>query len=278
MIVHMNKQILSTQLEKYGLDEAEAELYLSLLENGPQTALQLSRAVNVDRSKVYRSVEVLLKKKLIEQTHAAWGKKLQAANPSNIYLLLQEEEEAIRGRKESLPALIHQLSTVPTHARREFEVKHYRGQDGLRQMLWNQLAADKQILAFSYKNKNDIVGKPFAEKIRIEQVSRKITLYEVENETDQDNYWYTEVLGWDKYYKSRNIPVKILDVKQYVAIFNNTVSVVNWLDGEEVGVEVINAAYADMQRQLFWQFWELSYIDPKPLIKPKQRAKRPKKS
>lgn len=254
----MSKQFIVTQLEQLGLDANEVIIYLHLLEYGRQTPLELSRAISIDRSKVYRSVEKLINKKLLEETHVRWGKKLQASNPGNISLLIQEEEERLGDKKQALPKLLKELSGIPTYVKREFEVKHYRGQEGLRQMLWNQLAAKKEIMAFSYKNKNDIVGKTYADKIRREQVAHKITLFEVENETDQGDYWYTDVENWGEFYKSRHISPKILDIKQYIAIFNNTVSVINWLDEEEIGLEIVNASYTEMQAQLFWKFWEIA--------------------
>lgn len=108
-----------------------------------------------------------------------------------------------------------------------------------------------------------MVGKSFAEKIREEQVIRRITLYELENETDQQNYWYTNILNWNKYYRSRYLPPKTLEIKQYIGIFNNTVSMINWIDGEEVGIEIINSIYANTQRQIFWKFWDIAeaYIE-----------------
>lgn len=254
----MNKNTIISRLEKLSLEEIEANIYTHLLEKGPRTPLELSRELNKDRSKIYRSIEKLIKKNLLQQSHTDRGKKFQAASPKNITLLIEEKEEALVLQKESLPMLIEQLSTMQTYMQREFEIKHYRGQEGLRQMLYNQLSAEKEIVAFSYKNKNEIVGEPYAEKIRSEQVARKITLYEIENETDQDNFWYTNVTNWEKFYKSRYISPKILNIKQYIAIFNNTVAIINWVNGQEVGLEVINSSYADMQRQLFWKFWEIA--------------------
>ncbi len=258
MIVYMNKQITAAQLEQFGLDEIEAKIYLYLLEHGPHTLLELSRATNIDRSKIYRSIDKLTKKKLIEQSYAQWGKKLQASSPQNISLLVEEKEEILKIQKEALPNLIQQLGNLPSYVKREFEVKHYRGQEGLRQMLWNQLSAKKDILVFGFKNRNDIVGKPYAEKIRTEQVARRIMLYEIENATDQGDYWYTNVSNWGKFYKSRHISPKTLKIEQYTAIFNDTVAIINWSDGEEVGLEVINSSYANMQRQLFWKFWQIA--------------------
>lgn len=255
MIVHMDKQIIFNQLSLYGINEAEAELYLYLREHGPQTPLQLSRTLHIDRSKVYRVVEHLLQVGLLEQSHAAWGKKLQAASPSVISRIIAEKEDEIATQKAALPELIQELSHVSNYTKREFEVRHYRGQEGLRQMLWNQLASRGEIVAFSYKNKNDITGKAYADKVRQEQLNRKIMLYEVENETDQGDYWYTDIEGWEEYYQSRHIDPQLLQIQQYIAVFNDTVAIMNWIDDEEVGLEITNAPYADMQRQLFWQFW-----------------------
>lgn len=260
MIVYMNKQIILTQLEQLGFEEIEAKIYLHLLEKGPRSYLELSRETNIDRSKIYRYVEKLAKKKLLEQLNDAWGKKIQAASPDSIALLVQEQEEELKTKRQFLPNLIQQLENLPSYTKREFEVKHYRGQEGLRQMLWNQLHAKKEILAFSHKNKNDIVGKPYAEKIRTEQVDRKIMLYEIENETDQGDYWYTNVPGWGNFYQSRHINPATLKIKQYIAIFDNTVAIINWSNNEEIGIEIINSSYADMQKQLFWKFWEIACL------------------
>jgi len=55
----MNKQIITTQLEQFGLDEIEAKIYLNLLETGAKTPLDLSRETNINRTKIYRYLERL---------------------------------------------------------------------------------------------------------------------------------------------------------------------------------------------------------------------------
>lgn len=242
-------------LSKFGLDEIEARMYLHLLANGPQTPLNLSRQISLNRTRIYRYIEKLESKKLIEISGEPRGKKLMAASPSNLNLLLEEEGLKIRSQKEALPELLKDLSSLPTTIQKEFIVRHYRGVDGLKQMLWNQLAAH-EIVAFSYKNKNDMVGKPFAEKIREEQVLKKVMLYELENVSDRGNYWFTSVANWGKYYHWRELPPQIAEIKQYIAVFNNTVSISHWVKGENVGIEIDNPIYAKMQRQVFWNLWD----------------------
>lgn len=260
----MNKQQTLNQLTQFGLDEVEANIYLHLLENGPRTPLELSRQVNINRSRIYRYLDKLISKKLIEILTDGRGKKLKASNPQNLQLLVEEIEENLKSQKEALPDLISGLIDIPAVSHREFEVKYYYGKEGLKQMLWNHLSAsNKEILAFSFRNKNDMVGKTFAEKIREEQVRRKITLYELENETDQGNFWYTDVSNWSKFYKSRHISPKILEIKQYIAVFDKTVSIINWFDGQDVGVEIVNSIYAKTHNQIFWKFWDIAgdYIE-----------------
>ena len=259
----MNKQISIQQLSTLGFDEAESTIYLHLLENGPKTLLELSREANVNRSKIYRHLDSLRAKKLIEEISGSRGKKLQASSPKNLELLILEQENQLKLQKETIQNLIADLTSLPTNLEKIFEVKHYHGSEGLKQMLWNQLSANKEIVAFSYQNKNYMVGKSFAEKIREEQVLRKIKLYEIENETDQGDYWYTKVANWGRYYDSRYISPKVLTIRQYVGIFNNTVSLVNWHDKELVGLEIVNSTFANMQKQLFWKFWEIAGMKSK---------------
>ena len=273
----MNKQIITSQLTQFGLDEVEVQIYLNLLEKGAKTPLDLSRETNINRSKIYRYLDRLKVKRLVEETDKGRGLRLKAASPDSLQLLILEKEQQLKNQKELLPDLMKELAALPGSARSGFEIKHYHGTDGLKQMLWNHLAAKKEILVFGYENRNNIAGKAFAETIREEQVARKITKIEVENATDQGNYWYTEVPNWGKYYKSRYVPPKVLNIQQYQVIFNDTISILNWVDGNKVGVEITNAPFAEMYRQIFWKFWDIAsdYIEEgKKIEAAKKRKKR----
>lgn len=259
----MNKQILISQLSNFDLDEVEANIYLHLLDKGPQKPLELSRDININRSKIYRHIDRLIAKKLIEISNVERGMRLKASQPQNLELLIHEKELELKRQKENLPDILKELCSLPQSTQKNIEIKHYHGTEGLKQMLWNHLSAKKEILVFGFENRNNIAGKVFAETIRYEQVRRKITKIEVENATDQGDYWYTQVPDWGKFYKSRYIPPRILDIKQYQVIFNNTISILSWSDGNKVGVEIVNSPFVQMYRQIFWKFWEIAeeYIE-----------------
>ncbi len=270
----MNKQIIESQLATFDLDEIEIKIYLHLLEKGPKTPLELSRDTNINRSRIYRYLERLKAKKLIEEGNLGRGIVLQASNPLNLELLVIEKEQEIKVQREHLSEIIKELTSLPVTQSKGIEIIHYHGTEGLKQMLWNHLSAEKELLVFGYENRNNIAGKAFAEKIREEQVARKITKIEIENATDQGDYWYTNVADWGKYYKSRYIPPKIMEIKQYQVIYNNTISILSWADGNKIGVEIANSSFVDMYRQIFWKFWDIAdaYIEEgKRIEKTKKR-------
>ncbi len=258
MFDRMNKQIIISQLSSFGLNDIETKIYLFLLENGSRTPLELSRDTNINRSRIYRYLDKLKAKKLIEEANLGRGLTLKASSPNNLELLILEREQEAKLQRENLPNLLKELSTLSSVPQKGIEIKHYHGTDGLKQMLWNHLSAKKEILVFGYENRNNIAGKGFAEKIRFEQVERKITKIEVENATDQGDYWYTSVPNWGKYYKSRYIPPRILNIKQYQVIYNDTISILSWADGNKIGVEIANSPFVSMYKQIFWKFWEIA--------------------
>lgn len=261
----MNKQLISTQLGQFGLDDAEVQIYLNLLQSGPKTPLDLSRETGVNRTKIYRYIERLKSKKLVEETYMGRGLQLKATGPEALELLIFEKERQVRAQKELLPDLVKELAT-PAVRQSTFEIKHYHGQEGLKQMMWNHLSAKKEILLYGYQTRNEIVGAAFADKVREEQLRRKIKMYEIEEEVDPGNFTgkftYTKVSGWGRYYAPRYVDPKILKIRQYTAIFNNTVSIMNWEHGQKVGVEIVNELYAAMQRQLFWGVWKKIAVKP----------------
>lgn len=254
----MNKQLILENLKLFGLDDIESNIYLRLLEHGPKSPLELSKELGLNRTRIYRYTEKLSQKKLLEDSTTSWGRRLKAANPENLSLISEQSRDVLKLQDEALQPLIKDLSNIPNFVDTEFEIKHYRGKEGLRQMFWNQLDAKKEILTFSYESKNEIVGKNFAEKVRLEQVKRKIKLFEIENVADRGNFWYTDVINWGKYYDSYSIPKETLEIKQITSIFNNTVSIMSPSQADPVGVEIINSLYANTQKQIFWEFWRIA--------------------
>lgn len=58
-------------------------------------------------------------------------------------------------------------------------------------------------------------------------------------------------------------------------IFNDNISILNWADGNKVGVEITNAPFAEMFKQIFWNYWEMAkdYIEEGKRIEAAKKKK-----
>lgn len=253
----MNKQILELQLEELGLSEDEIALYLFLLEHGTHTPLEASRGSGLNRSKIYRIVDVLKAKGLISESPDGWGRTIQATDPSNLELLLFKKEKDLESQRGLLPSLIETLASFGSSTGTDFEVKHYKGVEGLKQMLWNELRS-KEILTFDQGNINPMVGKTFGEKMRQEAVNRKQKIFAITNSSTHGTE--TNVDGYDeKVFFERNVSKDLLHIQHHIDIYGNAISIYNWKDTDTpAGIEIINKPLADMYRQMFWHYWEMA--------------------
>lgn len=254
----MNKQNIESKLKTFGLSSEEITLYLFLLENGSKTLLEASRETGINRSKIYRIVENLKKKSIIEESQDAWGRTLSASPASNLEITIVEREKELQSQKETLPDIISILNTFGNSKNTEFEVKSFKGVEGIKQMVWNELKG-KELLAFGQANLNSLVGKKFAEKVRAEAVSRKQKIYELYNfDAIQNNY--TQNIVYQKHHiKALKIPKNLLNIQNFIDIYNNTVNIFNWSEKNKniSGISITNKPFANFYRQIFWHYWEM---------------------
>ncbi len=64
-----NIDSLGTQLSSIlGLDDLEAKIYLNLLRVGPISASALAKEIDIERTKMYRTVEKLINQNIVSST------------------------------------------------------------------------------------------------------------------------------------------------------------------------------------------------------------------
>ena len=105
------------------LDDLEAKVYLSLLRVGPITASALAKDLNIDRARMYRTVDKLVSRNIISTTLSS-PKLCIATDPQDaLKIALDKKEDEVNKIKKSGEAIIdkinneittNQSSTVPT--------------------------------------------------------------------------------------------------------------------------------------------------------------------
>lgn len=254
----MNKMDIKQKLNLLGLSDKQAEIYLLLLKQGTTSLLELSRRSTINRTTIYRIVEDLKKLNLVEEVVDDRGAKVKAVKPENLQLLLTQKETELSLLKNHLPDLISDLSAIKDQPSSSTQVVYFRGQNGLKQLLWNILKAKDESVGYGYGDWNQSIGREFAEKLRQERVNRKIYDREIQN-TDQAGSMseWTSVKDYDQVYQARFIPKSVIDIKHDTYIYNDVFAFFSYYQGELFGIEIHNAEIAKTQKQIFEVLWKM---------------------
>lgn len=263
----MHDQSLVEQLEAFGLNPTEAEIYLHLVSRQPKTILELARDLNLPRTSVYDNAVKLADKGLIQKVVTFKSQRLKAYPLSILQDGLDKQKAhliELQDKLATLDASLAQTLTVPATT----EVRYFYGVQGFRQMMWNTLKA-KEVFGYSQFGRVEVVGEAFTKKFSNEAAARGIHDRSITNPeliqkyvTSDSNdpeirdarsrYQEFRCLGKDKLYVSGDI-----------SIYNNTFSATYWKQGEVVGVEIENAELVKTQRSIFELLWSIA--EPAPI-------------
>ncbi|HLD07318.1 MAG TPA: helix-turn-helix domain-containing protein [Candidatus Nanoarchaeia archaeon] len=119
-------------LAEIGLKKNETKVYLALSEIGLTTTSALIKRTGINTSKVYESLERLLKKGLVSYTLIKNKKHWRAEDPSSIREFLQEEKRQIEERVQMLDAAIPQLRLMQQSGERIPQYAVYEGIKGIK--------------------------------------------------------------------------------------------------------------------------------------------------
>jgi biotin operon repressor len=257
-----NKNNILLNLHRLGLTADEGKVYLALLDE-PMSHLEIARKTGVNRTKVYRIADALEKRGLITESVNENGRELAANSPSNLEITLTTEEEKIKNQRailgQTMPVLQQMFSTSGQPDESDFVVNTYEGVDGFKQMLWNELKTKGEILIFGSGTIQDLIASPrWAEKHREKTLEAGYRIREILNPDGKPSNFTKNQEFIEKSYQKRLVPADILPLAHQMCIYNNTVAIYNWRNNQKIGTEIINKAFADTQRAIFENYWEIA--------------------
>lgn len=255
----MNNQTINTFLLQLGLNNDEVVLFESLVEKGSQTILQLSRNTQINRTKVYRILEEMKRCGLVEDVVDENRWLAKAIDLAQLDLLVRDAELKARALREAFPLVSHLISSSRETHQPGTRVVFHRGVDGIKQMVWNTLAAKTEVVGYTYRRLDEIVGDKFSREWHEEWIRRDLKMRDIYSDeylkSFKKNRPETNNL---RHFESRYISSKIVNINHQMDIYEDTVAYYNWYEGEVFGVEINNKKIATMQRQLFEITWKIS--------------------
>ncbi|MEM4246825.1 MAG: helix-turn-helix domain-containing protein [Candidatus Woesearchaeota archaeon] len=129
-------------LRTLGLTEIEEKVYLTLVEEGPSLAGNISRKSGIHRRMVYDATERLIKKGLVSYIMKNNRRLFEAADPDRLLQIVQEQEAAI---KQVLP----QLKLMHSMSKEKQETQFFKGHTGVKGVFEDQIKEGKELLILS---------------------------------------------------------------------------------------------------------------------------------
>lgn len=251
----MMNSLLIKVIRQLGLSDKHAIVYESLMKRSNTTPVILAHETKLNRSSLYRYLEELRGKGLVELVLGDKSSSFRA-NPEGLSQYLASEESRVESLKRAIPSLVTELSKYKVTG--GSEVKYYQGVEGLKQMLWNVVANGQEYAGLGYENWNTSVGKAYARKLRSKNMENGAMSREITNCPD-DNFEYTSLgKSYDNVYEHRRIDPKILEIKHDTYIYGDVFAYYYHLQGENFGVEIHNAEIARTERQMFEILWGMA--------------------
>jgi sugar-specific transcriptional regulator TrmB len=172
----MNLELLS----KIGLSENEIKVYISLLKLGRTTSTPIVKESKVSNSKVYQTLEKLIRKGLVSYVVKNNRKNFQAAEPKRLLFLLQEKKETISKQEDELNKFLPEIKKLINLKNKNQETTIFEGLEGLESAIDELLEALKEKETCYLLLTNNYLGNKafmsFLDKFHKKRMAAKINI------------------------------------------------------------------------------------------------------
>lgn len=239
--------ILEKSLEKFGLTQKEARIYLAVLELGQDTVLNIAKKSEQKRPTTYVALDSLIKKGLIQKIPRGTTTLYSAENPDHLIDLLAEKETELKKAIPLLKALYNVRGPKP-------QIKFYEGKEGLKKIYKILHQAEKYINF--YGSIKDII-RHFPESfLTVEQIKKmNIPVKEIVSSDTIDINYAKKIVNFDNPKHDARTLKKGTTFILDSAIFDNKLAIIS-LKGNFFGVLIESKDIANSFKILYELAWQ----------------------
>jgi sugar-specific transcriptional regulator TrmB len=244
---------MERELQKLGLSEKEAKVYLASLELGPSVVQLIARKAGVNRATTYVMIESLIKKGLMSSFEKGKKRFFTAEPPEQLLAILRKQESEIKEKEKSLEELLPELRALFAGAEEKPRVRFFEGLEGLK-------ALQNDILNSKFSSLEEFVALdecyrilPPGEKDHRQKIAEKTKDIPV-------RVIYTTSKGkilpqFEGKRERRFVPLEKFPFTTEINIYGSKVAIAS-CKGKVIGVIIENKDIADALRAFFNLAWE----------------------
>lgn len=242
-------------LVNLGLSPEETDIYLSLINSGPQSAGQLAKSTKVKRTYIYSVSAGLIKKGLISQTKKGKTTVFSAMSPDKLSSLVETKRQLIEQAENTLesimPSLKEKFEAVDTRP----VVTYYEGVEGIKKVYRDTLKEKREILALVETSEVDpnVYGWVTKEYVK-QRVKNDIKVRAIASSGSKTAI-YTG-LNKEELRETKVVSSEKFPFKNEINIYGNKIAIINHKKGERLmGVIIDNKSVAETFRSWFELTW-----------------------
>lgn len=257
-----NQDKTITALEEFGFEPKEIATYLELSRKPWVTVVELSQRVNIPRPTLYRILNELLKKGVIE-THIDHKTTYYAvANLEAFQTHILESEQKTKSLQTAFDTLKKSVLTQPIDHNLETQISFFRGINGIKALEWEMVRVENsELCVFGNDTWWKYLSDEFAEEIRQQRLLHKLKVREILNlelKKSLQEEWTAVEEYKNELYQDRYISKKILPIENEIMISENAIYIYSLNNTEIIGIKILSPTYVQTMKALFELAWKIS--------------------
>lgn len=237
--------MLESELQKIGLSEKEAKVYLAALELGPSPVQKIAAKSKVNRATTYVILEGLMKKGIISTFDQGKKRLFVAEGPHALKNVIHQQQEELDKKEGLLESLFSQIQSIHNTLPNKAVVRFFDGKEGLKSMLEELLESKGKEAYIVYPA--HAVGNLFTEEesqsYRDRRVKSGIKIKAIYSDRGADRRQYPLS-------DSRRVPEEKFPFSSEIEIWDDKIVFAS-LQGQVSGVMIESQSMAETMRALF---------------------------
>lgn len=252
--------MLNTILQKIGLSEKDAEVYLACLELGTQPASVIARKAGLKRPTTYLILEGLVKRGLVSEYTGSNVKYFTAVSPEYLLNYVEKQRRELSSHQRELEEYLPQLQSLTNPYALSPKVRFYEGMSGIERVM-NDTFTSKEILRCYSTMDAWFLRQDTKEYITWyshQRVFKKIPIHSINTDTPTSRKYIeadypAEVDPQLSHF--RWLPKDIQIFSNEINIYDNKMAIACLGKNELLGILIESESIASTQKSIFEVAW-----------------------
>ncbi|MBP9718313.1 hypothetical protein KBD59_03385 [Candidatus Gracilibacteria bacterium] len=259
--------MLPQLLQKIGLTDKDAEVYLACLELGTQPASVIAKKASLKRPTTYLILEGLLKRGLVSEYNGANVKYFTAVSPDYLVNYVEKQKRELSQHQHELEQYLPQLHSLANPYTISPKVRFYEGVEGIERVMDDTLKSSTKIMCysstdswFSRQDTRDYITQYGRKRVHQYKIPMRAMYLDTELSRKYHEMDYPRGADGTTLSEWRWFDKSVTELNNEINIYDNKVAIVTISRTELIGIIIESKEIANTHRAIFEEAWRNAKI------------------